>query len=118
MLASFLAYDASFLGGVNVAPGDVNGDGRDDIIVGPQANGPAHIRAFTADGQLLVSFYAFAPSFVSGAKVASADVNHDGRAEIVVAAGRGEQAGHVIVFRRPDAQCAIEFLGVRSQLRR
>jgi len=32
LLASFLAYDASFRGGVSVATADVNGDGVDDII--------------------------------------------------------------------------------------
>lgn len=36
-LRSFNAFDAGFQGGVFVAAGDVNGDGRDDILVG---NGP------------------------------------------------------------------------------
>ena len=33
-IGRFLAYDANFFGGVRVAAGDVNGDGRDEIITG------------------------------------------------------------------------------------
>src|SRR5947209_5441294 len=32
---SFLAYDASYRGGVRVAVGDVTGDGVDDIVTAP-----------------------------------------------------------------------------------
>ncbi len=33
VLGNFFAFDPRFLGGVFVATGDVNGDGRDDMIV-------------------------------------------------------------------------------------
>ena len=36
-LASFYAYDPAFPGGVSVAAGDVNGDGRADIVTGAGA---------------------------------------------------------------------------------
>jgi hypothetical protein len=38
-LASFLAYDPYFPGGVHVAAGDVDGDGRTDIITGAGPSG-------------------------------------------------------------------------------
>lgn len=97
LIASFYAFDAGFRSGLNVTTADVNRDGRDDIIVCPETNGPAHVKVFTAESQPLASFYAFAPTFLGGAKVAAADVNRDGYAEIMVAAGRGGE-GHVIVF--------------------
>lgn len=34
MLANFLAFDPRFRGGVTVAAGDVNGNGRIDLVVG------------------------------------------------------------------------------------
>src|SRR5207302_10500334 len=43
---SFYAYDAIYLGGVNVAAGDLNGDGRADVVTGTGPGGAAHIKAF------------------------------------------------------------------------
>ena len=40
----FLAYDASFRGGVRVATGDVNGDGYPDIITVPGPGGGPNVR--------------------------------------------------------------------------
>jgi FG-GAP repeat len=52
LLASFFAYSPAFQGGVHVAAGDVNGDGRADTGAGP------HVEVFSgADLRLLVSFF-------------------------------------------------------------
>ncbi len=96
LLASFFAYDPGFRGGVFVAGGDVNGDGRADIVTGPGVGGGAHVKAFSGvDGTILTSFIAF-PNFsllalpsASGARVAVSDVNQDGFGDIVVSTGRG-----------------------------
>jgi len=45
---SFMAYEPSFGGGVRVAVGDVNGDGRADIIAGAGPGRPAAVRVFDA----------------------------------------------------------------------
>ncbi len=94
---SFFAYAGGFAGGVNVAAGDVNGDGRADIITGT-ATGAAHVKAF--DGQTnaeVHNFFAYAGGFAGGVNVAAGDVNGDGRADIITGAGPG--AGpHVKVF--------------------
>jgi hypothetical protein len=89
-LQSFFAFDAKFMGGVSVAAGDVNGDGRADIITGAGPGGGPHVKVFDgATGAELASFFAYAPSFTGGVSVAAADVLGDGGADIITGAGPG-----------------------------
>ncbi len=100
-IRSFYAYAPGFTGGVYVAAGDVNGDGISDIVTGPGAGGGPDLRVFngTTNGTLLEETNAFPPTspgqvntvWSSGLRVATADVNLDGRADIIVGAGRGQQ---------------------------
>ena len=90
---NFLAYSANFNLGIFVAGGDINGDGKADIIVG-QGDGTGstpNVRVFSgADGStLLANFFAFTPTFTGGVRVAAGDVNGDGRADIIAGAGPG-----------------------------
>ena len=80
--SSFLAYDPRFRGGVNVAVGDINGDGRAEIITAPASAGGPHIRIFTCDGRVLSSFFAYDQKYRGGVKVSVA-YDSDGRAEIL-----------------------------------
>lgn len=48
VIARFHAYDVRFKGGVNVATGDVNGDGVLDIITGAGAGGGPHTSRHSA----------------------------------------------------------------------
>ncbi len=52
--ARFLAFDASFTGGVSVAAADVNADGFPDIVAGTGASTAPAIRVFNADGFALM----------------------------------------------------------------
>jgi len=97
-LRSFFAYDPQFSGGVFVAAGDVNGDGRADIVTGAGPGGGPHVRVFDAvTGAELTGFLAYDPSFTGGVRVAAGDVNGDGRADIITAPGPGG-GPHVRVF--------------------
>jgi len=90
VLRSFFAYGAGFTGGVWVAAGDVNGDGKAEIITGAGAGGGPHVRVYNgADNALLASFFAFGGAFTGGVRVSVADANNDGKAEVVVAQGAG-----------------------------
>lgn len=73
-----------FNGQINVASGDVNGDGRSDIIVAVGGNGPSHIKVFDISTPAPIqSFIAFA-GYNGGVSVASADVNGDRKDDIIV----------------------------------
>ena len=88
-LSSFLAFDQSFQGGVRVAAGDLDDNGTAEIVAGAGPGGPPLIRVFDASGSRKASFYAFDPLFAGGVYVASADLNGDGKAEIIAGAGGG-----------------------------
>jgi hypothetical protein len=89
-IRSFFAYDLNFRGGVEVAVGDVNRDGFADIIVGAGPGGGPHVRIFDGQtGGLINEFMAFALNFRGGVRVAAADLDVDGFADIIVGAGPG-----------------------------
>ncbi len=98
IMRQFNAFDASFKGGVFVAVGDVNGDGKDDIICGAGQGGRPHIKVIDGTtGGTIFDFLAFSRNFKGGARVAAGDIDGDGRDEIIVGAGPGGTP-HVAVF--------------------
>lgn len=86
-------FGPKYTGAIQVATGDVDGDGYDEIIAAYGANSRniARVSVFSRDGRGLANadFVAFeATSF--GARVAAGDFDGDGRAEIIVGAGPGK----------------------------
>ena len=109
VLDSFFAYDATFTGGVRVAAGDVNNDGKADIVTGAGPGGGPHVKVFSgADLSVVDSFYAFGPTFTGGVSVAAGDVNGDGKADIITGAGPGG-GPHVKVFSGADLSVLDSF---------
>jgi hypothetical protein len=80
----FFAFDKNFRGGVNVAAGDINGDGQDEIIAGAGAGGGPQIRIFNGQGRLIGQFFAAEAKSRQGAYVAVYDINNDKVDEILV----------------------------------
>jgi hypothetical protein len=99
---SFNAYATSFIQGVNIAVGDVNGDGLNDISVVP-SRGNAEVRTFfnqsatTPAKPFSAANYrhllAFGKSFIGGASIAVGDVldgaPFNAAAEIIIGSGSG-----------------------------
>ena len=91
-VASFLAFDQAFAGGVTVAAGDVTGDGVAEFITGARAGGWPQVRAFSLAGGVVTevaSFLAYNQTFAGGVTVAAGDVTGDGVAEFITGAGAG-----------------------------
>jgi hypothetical protein len=86
-LGGFFAYDENFRGGVEVAAGDVKGEGRDYIITGAGAGGGPHVRIFDLNGEPQGGFFAYDENFRGGVQVAVGDVDGDGQDEIITAPG-------------------------------
>ncbi len=95
--AQFFPYPLSFKGGVDVAAGDVDGDGVDEIITGAGPGGGPHVRIFSASGHPIGQFFPYPSAFRGGVRVAAADIDNDGKAEIITSAGPGG-GPHVRVF--------------------
>ena len=98
-LAVFSAYDPHFRGGVRVAMGDVNGNGKEEIITGAGPGGGPQIRIFDLSGKLINQFFALDPSNRGGVFVTTGDVNHDGVDEILVTQDNGGN-GQVRIFNK------------------
>lgn len=86
---SFYAYDSAFHGGIDVAAGDVDGDGVAEIITAPGKGGGPHIKIFKANGTLVSEFMAYDSRFHGGVALAVADLDGDGKAEIITGPGKG-----------------------------
>jgi fibronectin-binding autotransporter adhesin len=109
LLDEFFAYPAAFTGGVFVASADLNGDGHADIITGTDAVGQANVAVFSGTNHAsLGSFFAYAPVFTGGVRVAAGDIDGDGKPEIVTASGSGITT-EVKVFAWPSLVAAHDF---------
>ncbi len=86
---AFFAYDQRFLGGVNVAVGDLDGDGSPDLTAGAGPGGGPHVRVFNRDKAVMAQFFAYDQRFRGGVYVAMGDVDGDGAQEIVTGPGFG-----------------------------
>lgn len=66
-----------------LASGDINGDGKDEIIAGAEPGGGPRVNVFDENGTVLATQYVYETAFRGGVDVAAGDVTGDSKAEIV-----------------------------------
>ena len=89
LLDSFFPYDKTYLGGVNLAAGDLNGDGMDRLVTAPISGLSPLVKTYSynaAAGHLLLvnEFQAYQTTYLGGVQLATGDINGDEREDIVV----------------------------------
>jgi len=114
-ISKFLAYDNKFRGGVDVATGDVNGDGEDNIITAPGPSGGPDIKVFKKDGTLIGQFLAYDAPNRDGVHVTTGDIDGDGKKEVITGPRAGSGA-HVKVFKL-DGTLVKEFFAYNREFR-
>ncbi|MCA9072542.1 MAG: VCBS repeat-containing protein, partial [Planctomycetaceae bacterium] len=107
---SFFPFDIGFSGGLYVAAGDLDADGRDELIVSADAGGESRVRIFSdvrRDG-VLVEVDSFLPfgNFGGGVRVAVGNVGGDGRDELIAGAGPGGSP-HVRIYGSSDGDAQV-----------
>ncbi|EKD49699.1 MAG: Na-Ca exchanger/integrin-beta4, partial [uncultured bacterium] len=106
--AGIWAFPRNARGSFDVAAGDVNGDGKDEIIVS-KSEGKSTVKIFKYDAKkTLVKEFDALGSINVGVRVAAGDVDNDGKAEVIVGAGKGGDA-IVRVFESNGKAKKIEF---------
>jgi hypothetical protein len=115
-LYKFEPYPASFRGGVQVAVGDVGGNGTPDIITVNGAGAVPTAEVFSGvTGALLAKFPVASAAYRGSVSVSSGDVNGDGNADVVVSYGQGQP--WVSVFSGVDGTPLGSFLAYGANVR-
>ena len=99
----FAGADSGHRGGVNVAAGDLDGDGRAEIVTAHASDGQPTVRTFRYDLEsdtatpFRSAFNAYAAGFTGGVNIAAGNLYNDGTAEIVT--GPASSGGpHIKIF--------------------
>jgi hypothetical protein len=110
---------ATVKGPLFISTGDLNGDGRADLIV-TTGKGRSHLRVFDgATGQRNADFEIPDPNYDSGARVGLTDADGDGILDIVVGTckERGEDARILVLDGQSFAEIDAAFADPTSDFR-
>ena len=95
-IASFFAFEPTFMGGVYVATGDINADGYADVIVGAGQTGGPRVKVFNGAAGYAINtiapamdFFAYDPSFTGGVTVSAGNRDTQSGDEVITGAGVG-----------------------------
>jgi hypothetical protein len=124
VVADLMVYEESFRGGVDVAVGDVNNDGYEDVLTGTGDGGGPRVRVLDGksitDGDdppaVLYDFFPYENTFRGGVFVGTGDVNGDDFADVITGTGVGGGA-RVVVFDGQTGEVVQDFFAFDPSLR-
>lgn len=79
----FNVFQPSFHGGISVAAGDVDGDGKSEIVVATGPGISSQIAIYSGEGKLKSQFHVYDKNFTKGVRVSVSDIDKNGKAEIL-----------------------------------
>jgi len=100
---------------VRVAVGDINGDGKKEIVAGFGKGTTPEIWIFDIEGNRLNTFFAFEEAFKGGVYLDVGDVNGDKIDEIIVAPGQG--GGPLIKIFNAEGENIFGFWAYPKEIR-
>ena len=71
--------------GASFVSGDIDGDSLEDIVLGAASGQEPRVKIYNHLGKLITEFLAYDINFLGGVNLAIADLDNDGRQEIIVA---------------------------------
>lgn len=92
----FFALDGKFKGGAFIAIGDVNGDGKGEIVITAGSGGGPHVTVHRNNGEIIANFMAYDQDFRYGIRPACLDFDNDNKDEIITGPDIG--APHIQMF--------------------
>lgn len=117
VLLDFFAYEPEFTGGVFVAVAAGTENSPPIIVTGAGSLGGPRVRVFNANtGEVLSDFFAYAPDFIGGVRVAVGDLNGDGIPDIITVPG--SSGGPLVrVWSGADSSLLGEFFAKEEDYR-
>lgn len=110
-------FNLDFRGGIDVATGDINGDGKDEVAVIQASQGQAYVKVYkyNINREIVGEWNAFG-DFYGGGSIAMGDIDKDGKAEIIVGAGEGG-GPQIRVFEADGTLKPIQFFAFHEDYR-
>jgi hypothetical protein len=128
LLTHFFAYGMGFNVGAFVAVGDTSGDGFGDVITGASIGNPdVHVYRGTdiargtfdsshPEQSVVDSFFAYQQNFDIGAAVAAADVENNGKFDILTGSAEGSSHFRVVRATSTGIQPPALYEGIPTDL--
>ncbi|MBI2426441.1 MAG: VCBS repeat-containing protein [Candidatus Kerfeldbacteria bacterium] len=113
-----LVYAANVRGAFNLASGDVNGDGTQDIAVVPQAGNGSSLKVYKYDTTLGLRLHGekmvFDSAHRAGTNLTVHDIDQDGMAEVIVGSAYGRPNTRIYDFTTSTATLQKWFWAFQS----